>query len=144
MSLKAELQTWSNALEAYEKQDFDQCLDLFEVSSSLIVLWPSCLTRSTDKTIADSSKILFNIGLIQATVGAHHLAVQNFQQAINMDRYFSLAYFQSGVSHFLLGNYAFAREQFEEAYIVSSVSAVLAIQSANHFIALALAAPSFE
>jgi hypothetical protein len=38
-----------------------------------------------------------------------------------MDRYFSLAYFQSGVSHFLLGNYAMARDDFDEAYLVRLV-----------------------
>ncbi|KAM0753663.1 hypothetical protein T439DRAFT_310458 [Meredithblackwellia eburnea MCA 4105] len=97
MSLKQQIETWAKALEAYEAQDFEQCLQLFE-------------------TIADESKILFNIGLIQATVGAHEEAVQNFEAAISMDQYLAVAYFQSGVSNFLLGRYPEARRDFDDTY----------------------------
>ena len=31
MSLKAELETWVDALKAYDEQDFDKALDLFGV-----------------------------------------------------------------------------------------------------------------
>lgn len=62
---------------------------------------------------------MFNIGIIQATTGAHDLAVQSFETAIGMDPYLAVAYFQSGVSNFLLGRYEAARRDFEDTYSVS-------------------------
>lgn len=68
--------------------------------------------------IADESKILFNIGLVQATIGSHELAVESFEAAIGLDQYLAVAYFQSGVSNFLLGRYEEARRDFDDAYSV--------------------------
>lgn len=56
MSLRQELETWDSALKAYDTEDFEKALDLFG-------------------RIADSSKILTNMGLIYATLGEHELAV---------------------------------------------------------------------
>lgn len=96
MSLKAELEAWSSALSAYDAEDFQQALELFE-------------------PISDTSRILTNIGLILATVGEHERAVDNFRRATELDPYLAIAYFQGGVSSFLLGNYDEAFEQFENA-----------------------------
>ncbi|EJD41593.1 hypothetical protein AURDEDRAFT_115376 [Auricularia subglabra TFB-10046 SS5] len=98
MSLKAELDTWVEALKAYDDQDFDKALDLFS-------------------RIADSSKILTNIGLIHATLGEHELAVENFNAATQLDQFLAVAYFQCGVSNFLMGRYDLAYKDFEEAYL---------------------------
>lgn len=70
--------------------------------------------------IADSSKILFNIGLIYATLGEHEVAVENFRAATNLDQYLAVAYFQCGVSNFLLGLYDEAIKNFEDALLVST------------------------
>jgi hypothetical protein len=40
MSLKAELETWAAALKAYDEEDFEKALDLFEVSIARIALAP--------------------------------------------------------------------------------------------------------
>lgn len=72
MSLKAELETWAAALKAYDEEDFEKSLDLFS-------------------RIADSSKILTNIGLIYATLGEHEAAVQRFIEATNFDQYLAVA-----------------------------------------------------
>ncbi|KAJ7209672.1 NADPH oxidase regulator NoxR [Mycena pura] len=98
MSLKAELETWAAALEAYDKEDFEKALDLF--------------TR-----IADSSKILTNMGLIYATLGEHEAAVERFIEATQLDSYLAVAYFQCGVSNFLLARYELAYKDFEEALL---------------------------
>ncbi|KZV80276.1 hypothetical protein EXIGLDRAFT_733284 [Exidia glandulosa HHB12029] len=98
MSLKAELETWVDALNAYDAQDFDKALDLFG-------------------RIADSSKILTNIGLIHATLGEHELAVENFNAATGLDQFLAVAYFQCGVSNFLMGRYDLSYKDFEEAYL---------------------------
>ncbi|KAJ7072604.1 NADPH oxidase regulator NoxR [Mycena amicta] len=98
MSLKAELETWAAALEAYDKEDFEKSLDLF--------------TR-----IADSSKILTNMGLIYATLGEHEAAVERFIEATQLDSYLAVAYFQCGVSNFLLARYELAYKDFEEALL---------------------------
>ncbi|CAE6499039.1 unnamed protein product [Rhizoctonia solani] len=96
MSLKAELEAWDNALTAYDEEDFQKALELFE-------------------PISDASRILTNIGLILATVGEHERAIERFKQATELDTYLAIAYFQCGVSCFLLSDYQSAFEQFESA-----------------------------
>lgn len=98
MSLKAELETWAAALKAYDEEDFEKALELFS-------------------RIADSSKILTNMGLIYATLGEHEAAVERFIEATNLDQYLAVAYFQCGVSNFLLARYELAAKDFEEALL---------------------------
>jgi tetratricopeptide (TPR) repeat protein len=98
MSLKAELQTWAAALKAYDEEDFQQSLELFS-------------------GIADSSKILANMGLIYATLGEHETAVEQFIAATQLDKYLAVAYFQCGVSNFLLGRYERSSSDFESALL---------------------------
>ncbi|KAF7375880.1 P-type phospholipid transporter [Mycena sanguinolenta] len=98
MSLKAELETWAAALKAYDEEDFEKSLDLFS-------------------GIADSSKILTNMGLIYATLGDHEAAVERFVEATGLDTYLAVAYFQCGVSNFLLARYELAYKDFEEALL---------------------------
>ncbi|KAG8945430.1 hypothetical protein FRC04_000805 [Tulasnella sp. 424] len=63
-----------------------------------------------------NSKILFNIGLIHAANGYHEDAVTNFNAATGLDTYLAIAYFQCGVSNFLLGRYQFAYKDFDVAF----------------------------
>ncbi|KAF8736521.1 hypothetical protein AX14_014421 [Amanita brunnescens Koide BX004] len=98
MSLKAELETWAAALKAYDEEDFERALELFS-------------------GIADSSKILTNMGLIYATLGEHENAINKFIEAVKLDQYLAVAYFQMGVSNFLLGANDAALEDFEEALL---------------------------
>jgi neutrophil cytosolic factor 2 len=55
--------------------------------------------------------------LIYATVGEHETAVEHFKKAIKLDQYLAVAYFQCGVSNFLLENYVEAHQNFEEALL---------------------------
>ncbi|KAH9889550.1 hypothetical protein C8Q73DRAFT_708050 [Cubamyces lactineus] len=98
MSLKAELETWAAALQAYDAEDFEKSLELFS-------------------QIADSSKILTNIGLIYATLGEHEAAVEQFTAATELDQYLAVAYFQCGVSNFLLTRYDAAYNDFSSALL---------------------------
>ncbi|KAJ7928502.1 NADPH oxidase regulator NoxR [Mycena leptocephala] len=92
MSLKAELETWAAALKAYDEEDFEKALDLFSVN-------------------------LTNMGLIYATLGEHEAAVERFIEATGLDSYLAVAYFQCGVSNFLLARYELAYKDFEEALL---------------------------
>ncbi|EGO26507.1 hypothetical protein SERLADRAFT_360751 [Serpula lacrymans var. lacrymans S7.9] len=98
LSLKAELEIWASALKSYDAEDFENALQLFS-------------------DIADSSKILTNIGLIYATIGEHETAVQQFNAATGLDQYLAVAYFQCGVSNFLLGRYELSLTDFDEALL---------------------------
>jgi len=98
MSLKAELETWAAALNAYDEENFEQSLELFS-------------------RIADSSKILTNMGLIYATLGEHEAAVERFIEATGLDQFLAVAYFQCGVSNFLLSRYDRALKDFDEALL---------------------------
>jgi tetratricopeptide (TPR) repeat protein len=97
MALKQELETWTTALAAYDKKDYNGAL--------------SHLSR-----IAASSKVLFNMGVISATTGNHDEAIEFLEQAVALDAFFAVAYYQMGVSLFLLEDYEAALRKFQEAF----------------------------
>jgi len=55
--LSQEIETWVTALARYDNNEFDEALKSFE-------------------NISDTSKILFNCGVIHATLGEHERAVR--------------------------------------------------------------------
>lgn len=69
------------------------------------------------QTANASSKILTNMGLIYATLGDHETAVNHFQLATDADQYLAIAYFQCGVSNFLLERYNLAFKDFEDSLL---------------------------
>lgn len=93
MSLKAELETWAAALKAYDEEDFDKSLALFFVRRTDML--SSMFSWQCAQEIADSSKILTNIGLIYATVGEHQTAVEHFKKAVRLDQYLAVAWASS-------------------------------------------------
>ncbi|KAL2136340.1 hypothetical protein VTI74DRAFT_4172 [Chaetomium olivicolor] len=98
MSLKQEIETWVEALKYYDNNEFDEALESFD-------------------RIADTSKILFNMGVINATLGQHEQAVECYQRAIKLDQYLAVAYFQQGVSNFLLGDFEEALANFNDTLL---------------------------
>ncbi|KAK4226095.1 PaNoxR NADPH oxidase activator encoded by the PaNoxR protein [Podospora fimiseda] len=98
MSLKQEIETWVEALKYYDNNEFDEAL------------------KSFDK-IADTSKILFNMGVINATLGQHEQAVECYQRAVKLDQYLAVAYFQQGVSNFLLADFEEALANFNDTLL---------------------------
>ncbi|RMX75035.1 hypothetical protein D0869_11999 [Hortaea werneckii] len=98
MSLKQEIETWVAALAAYDNNEFENALRCFE-------------------QIADTSKILFNAGVIHATLGEHSQAVECYQRAVQLDQYLAVAYFQQGVSNFLMGDFEEALANFNDTLL---------------------------
>ncbi|TDZ18778.1 Neutrophil cytosol factor 2 [Colletotrichum orbiculare MAFF 240422] len=98
MSLKQEIEMWVSALGRYDNNEFDEALKDFE-------------------NISDTSKILFNMGVIHATLGEHEKAVECYQRAIRLDQYLAVAYFQQGVSNFLLGDFEEALANFNDTLL---------------------------
>ncbi|PUU78188.1 hypothetical protein B9Z19DRAFT_1101449 [Tuber borchii] len=98
MSLKQEIESWVEALSYYDQQNYEKALEIFE-------------------TNADTSKIYFNIGMIHATLGEHDKAVEAYQKATKLDQFLAVAYFQQGVSNFLLGEFTEAMANFNEALL---------------------------
>ncbi|KAF4119738.1 Tetratricopeptide (TPR) repeat [Geosmithia morbida] len=98
MSLKQEIETWVTALERYDNNEFDEAVTEFE-------------------KIGDTSKILFNMGVIHATLGEHEKAVECYQRAVGLDQYLAVAYFQQGVSNFLLGDFEEALANFNDTLL---------------------------
>lgn len=98
MSLKQEIETWVTALGRYDNNEFDEALAEFE-------------------KVSDTSKILFNMGVIHATLGEHEKAVECYQRAIRLDQYLAVAYFQQGVSNFLLGDFEEALANFNDTLL---------------------------
>ncbi|KAK7417510.1 hypothetical protein QQZ08_011592 [Neonectria magnoliae] len=98
MSLKQEIETWVAALARYDNNEFEDSIVEFE-------------------KIQDTSKILFNMGVIHATLGEHEKAVESYQRAIRLDQYLAVAYFQQGVSNFLLGDFEEALANFNDTLL---------------------------
>ncbi|KAK4146905.1 uncharacterized protein C8A04DRAFT_34473 [Dichotomopilus funicola] len=98
MSLKQEIETWVEALKFYDNNEFDEALQSFD-------------------RVSDTSKILFNMGVINATLGQHEQAVECYQRAIKLDQYLAVAYFQQGVSNFLLGDFEEALANFNDTLL---------------------------
>ncbi|KAL4807252.1 hypothetical protein BDV18DRAFT_114735 [Aspergillus unguis] len=98
MSLKQEIETWVQALDHFDNQEYDLALRSFAA-------------------IADTSKILFNCGVIYATLGEHERAVECYQSAVGLDQYLAIAYFQEGVSNFLLGDFEEALANFNDTLL---------------------------
>ncbi|EFX02398.1 NADPH oxidase regulator [Grosmannia clavigera kw1407] len=98
MSLKQEIEVWVAALGSYDSNEFDEALNEFE-------------------KVSDTSKILFNMGVIHATLGEHEKAVECYQRAIRLDQYLAVAYFQQGVSNFLLGDFEEALANFNDTLL---------------------------
>ncbi|KAJ4377365.1 hypothetical protein N0V83_000190 [Neocucurbitaria cava] len=98
MSLKQEIETWVAALGSYDNNEFDEALKTFD-------------------GISDTSKILFNCGVIHATLGEHEKAVDCYQRAVRLDQYLAVAYFQQGVSNFLMGDFEEALANFNDTLL---------------------------
>ncbi|KAH7400949.1 hypothetical protein DE146DRAFT_755387 [Phaeosphaeria sp. MPI-PUGE-AT-0046c] len=98
MSLKQEIETWVAALASYDNNEFDEALKVFD-------------------GISDTSKILFNCGVIHATLGEHEKAVDCYQRAVRLDQYLAVAYFQQGVSNFLMGDFEEALANFNDTLL---------------------------
>ncbi|KAH7321772.1 hypothetical protein BKA65DRAFT_88623 [Rhexocercosporidium sp. MPI-PUGE-AT-0058] len=98
MSLKQEIETWVAALTHYDNNEFDEALKEFD-------------------GISDTSKILFNCGVIHATLGEHEKAVECYQRAVRLDQYLAVAYFQQGVSNFLVGDFEEALANFNDTLL---------------------------
>jgi hypothetical protein len=98
MSLKQEIETWVAALGHYDSNEFEEALKDFD-------------------NIADTSKILFNCGVIHATLGEHEKAVECYQRAVRLDQYLAVAYFQQGVSNFLMGDFEEALANFNDTLL---------------------------
>ena len=112
-----EIETWVKALASYDSNDFEEALKSFE-------------------GIADTSKIFFNCGVIHATLGEHKKAVRHwffmednqrrnadrekvecYQNAVKLDQYLAVAYFQQGVSNFLMGDFEEALVNFNDTLL---------------------------
>ncbi|KAG6997532.1 NADPH oxidase regulator [Physcia stellaris] len=98
MSLKQEIETWVTALGHYDNNEFEESLKTFD-------------------NISDTSKILFNCGVIHATLGEHDKAVECYQRAVKLDSYLAVAYFQQGVSNFLVGDFEEALANFNDTLL---------------------------
>ncbi|KAG8631347.1 hypothetical protein KVT40_000487 [Elsinoe batatas] len=98
MSLRQEIETWVSALKHYDEHDYDSALHAFH-------------------QIADTSKILFNCGVIHATLGEHGKAIDCYSRSTQLDQYLAIAYFQQGVSNFLTGDFEEALANFNDTLL---------------------------
>ncbi|KAJ1730042.1 hypothetical protein LPJ72_004658 [Coemansia sp. Benny D160-2] len=96
MALKAELEQWNQAVEFFDQREYDSALDVF-------------------RSIADSAKIHFNIGLILGRKGDHNAGIEAYTNALELDQYLVVAYFQRGVAKMVLQKNDQALDDFNKA-----------------------------
>ena len=116
MSLKAELETWAAALNAYDEENFEQSLELFSVS---LHHSPSLHSLTPAQRIADSSKILTNMGLIYATLGEHEAAVERFIEATGLDQFLAVASVLSTRLFFSISSHPPSADTFNAVSLIS-------------------------
>ncbi|CAO3703425.1 unnamed protein product [Rhizopus stolonifer] len=97
MSFRFEIEQWEAACVAFDNKEYEPSLKTFI-------------------SIADNSKIHFNIGLIFAVANEHERAVASYNKAIQLDSYMAVAYFQRGVSYFIKNEMVHAISDFNQAY----------------------------
>ncbi|KAJ7065249.1 hypothetical protein C8F01DRAFT_982295 [Mycena amicta] len=64
-----------------------------------------------------SAMVSNNMGLLHMALGRHEKALRRFTDAMTRDNYLTIAYFQRGVSHFLLERYRPAGRDFKRAWL---------------------------
>lgn len=89
-ALKDELDIWHAALEAYDSEDFNGALGLFEVIVLTFAV-QSLVLNGYFQQISDNFKIVMNIGFIHVSQGNLDLAIEQFTNAIKLDHYLALA-----------------------------------------------------
>ncbi|KAJ1997692.1 hypothetical protein GGI04_005307, partial [Coemansia thaxteri] len=92
----AELEQWHQAVELFDEQNYSAALEVF-------------------RSIADSAKIHFNIGLILGRRGDHDGAISAYDSALRLDQYLVVAYFQRGVAKMVQQRNEAALEDFGSA-----------------------------
>ncbi|KAJ7620388.1 hypothetical protein FB45DRAFT_930103 [Roridomyces roridus] len=97
MTLRHELDIWAGAQMAHNDGNYKGVLNLF-------------------RKLERSAMISTNMGLLHAALGEHEKALRCFTDATTRDAYLTIAYFQRGVSHFLLERYRPASRDFKRAW----------------------------
>ncbi|KAF7317840.1 NADPH oxidase regulator NoxR [Mycena kentingensis (nom. inval.)] len=97
-TLKDQLVLWAAAKDAVASNDLQAALSHF-------------------RKMEPSAIISNNIGLVYTALGRHERALRHFADAQTRDNYLTIAYFQRGVSHFLLERYRPAGRDFKRAWL---------------------------
>ena len=84
-------------------------LDAFDNSNTL-------LSIQHFQSINDLSKIQFNLGVLYEAQNDPANAIAHFDKAIQLDSYFSLAYFERGVVFYYIDEIELALDSFKDAY----------------------------
>ncbi|KAJ1918826.1 hypothetical protein H4219_002365 [Mycoemilia scoparia] len=91
-----ELELWVKAVDAFDNAEYDLAI--------------------TNLNIMDNSaKKFFNLGIVHARNSNTAEAVKNYTEAVKLDPYLAVAYFQRGVVRMILENNYEALEDFDEA-----------------------------
>lgn len=141
--LQEEIETWSEALKAYDAQDWDASLDHFSVrpklatSSRRSFVSPASFSENLrqlqdphqhwshlriSRRARTCCKLILSLLFTSLDCDPPNappsslLQIENFVAAVDLDNYLAIAYFQAGVSHFLIGQFEPALQNFDEAF----------------------------
>src|ERR1700722_7252325 len=89
-------------------------------SLSVFTAYHSSLHSLTSiQRIADSSKILTNMGLIYATLGEHEAAVERFIEATGLDQFLAVAFVLSTLLFFSFSSHFSSSDTFNAVSLIS-------------------------
>ncbi|KAJ3296063.1 hypothetical protein HDU76_006768, partial [Blyttiomyces sp. JEL0837] len=98
MSSKDELLQWDEGCKAFDARDYEQALNLFEMSTcyQTDIAHPHIVPQP----IADTSRIHFNMAISFANVNMIDEAISSLTRAVACDQYMAVGYFMRGVLFF--------------------------------------------
>ncbi|ESO86338.1 hypothetical protein LOTGIDRAFT_235403 [Lottia gigantea] len=98
MSLKQNIILWAEAVKLYEDGDLIECLEQLN-------------------KVNVSAKIRYNQGIVNSRLGNSDKAIEYLSQALQLDSFMSVAYFQRGLLFFDLHRYNEAEKDLEDSLI---------------------------
>ncbi|CAG8741670.1 13063_t:CDS:2, partial [Acaulospora morrowiae] len=103
-----ELEQWGAAVKAYDENDYELALETFtEINVNVFFIFNS----------VSEMDLVNPASFMQLLVSTMKQWCRAFKKSVTLDQYFAMAYFQKGVSHFLMEEFEKALANFNDALL---------------------------
>ncbi|KAI4123639.1 MAG: hypothetical protein LQ347_006074, partial [Umbilicaria vellea] len=102
---------WFHALHLFHNLDWESSLRWFKRLLHSVPLTDKRFVNAYPRVVL---KLHYNIGMLQAMMGEHYIASEEFSQCTKLDESFALAWYALGLAAFKLGDFRMAEKLFKE------------------------------